>query len=632
MRALDGRCLLRLGGFRFRRIRVYAERQGDVERRADAQFALKADFAAHLLGKLLGNRQPQPRALVGSARAGFLLRERLKRVLLERRAHAASRVGAGEKERRRRAVKALLLAGDGHAAAGAVVLDRIAHNVLQHLMQVHRRANQILVIPRQRLAGHLHVFAPRLPLHRRHNFPDHLAQVERLLLQRHRAGFELVHVQHIVDQIQQEARCGHDFLAALFLLCFIARISAADFHHAADAVNRRADVVAHAAQEVRFGDVGALGVLRRLFQLQLIVAFALLLRRHVLRHHQHRFKPTAAVVVLRQRRHQVHLVRRVAELQRQVRVLLQSLRQGRQVAVADERLAEIRRNVLSRLHLHHFVHAPCAVHLHQPLHRVLDDAHRAALHINKEREAVDFADGADNPRLLAVPLQCAAGLLGAQPREAKPSCHVNQRAVEENGVAGIVDGKIREHGVHRVVLKRRALARPRRHAVSNVQPPRFVPQRMGDVVRLKFPYVAPDNFGAAGGNDGFAVRHRDRAFHLKREAAEERFQLHVARVLFLALSVCHHKARRVLARDGGEIHRAVPHLRPRHVRLHGVIHNLPHRRLFQNRLQHRRRVPVNRRLDDGIHVRVEDDDARQPLRIGVLVKLSVRYLPRFRDA
>ena len=79
---------------------------------------------------------------------------------------------------------------------------------------------------------------------------------------------------------------------------------------------------------------------------------------------------------------------------------------------------------------------------------MLDDAHRAALDVNKEREAVDFADGADNPRLLAVFLQCAAGLLRAQPREAKPDSHVNQRAVKENGVAGIVDGKIREHGVH----------------------------------------------------------------------------------------------------------------------------------------------------------------------------------------
>ena len=219
---------------------------------------------------------------------------------------------------------------------------------------------------------------------------------------------------------------------------------------------------------------------------------------------------------------------------------------------------------------------------HQLLLRVLDDAHRAALDVDKERETVDFADGADNPRLLAVFLQRAAGLLGAQPREAKPDCHVNQRAVENNSVAGIVDGMIREHGVNRVVLKRRALARPRRHTVNNVQPPRFVPLRMGDAAFLNFFYVAPDDFGAVGSNDGFAVRHGDRAVHCKREAAEECLQLHVALVLFLALGVCHHKTRRVLARDGGEIHRATAHLRPCHVRLYGVIHNLPHRRLLQH--------------------------------------------------
>ena len=49
-------------------------------------------------------------------------------------------------------------------------------------------------------------------------------------------------------------------------------------------------------------------------------------------------------------------------------------------------------------------------------------------------------------------------------------------------------------------------------------------------------------------------------------------------------------------------------------------------------MQRRRCVAVNRRLDDGIHVRIKDDDARQPLRIGVPVKLFVRYHPRFRDA
>ena len=49
-------------------------------------------------------------------------------------------------------------------------------------------------------------------------------------------------------------------------------------------------------------------------------------------------------------------------------------------------------------------------------------------------------------------------------------------------------------------------------------------------------------------------------------------------------------------------------------------------------MQRRRCVAVNRRLDDGIHVRIKDDDARQPLRIGVLVKLFVRYHPCFRDA
>ena len=49
-------------------------------------------------------------------------------------------------------------------------------------------------------------------------------------------------------------------------------------------------------------------------------------------------------------------------------------------------------------------------------------------------------------------------------------------------------------------------------------------------------------------------------------------------------------------------------------------------------MQRRRRVAVDCRLGDGVHVRIEDDDARQPLRISVLVKLFVCYQPRFCDA
>ena len=77
------------------------------------------------------------------------------------------------------------------------------------------------------------------------------------------ACFELAHVEHIVDELEQEVRSREDIGKAVLHTRGIGDIFFGDLRHAADTVDGRADIVAHAAQKVRFGGVGQRGLLRR---------------------------------------------------------------------------------------------------------------------------------------------------------------------------------------------------------------------------------------------------------------------------------------------------------------------------------------------------------------------------------
>ena len=93
------------------------------------------------------------------------------------------------------------------------------------------------------------------------------------VLERHRTRFELAHVEHFVDELKKHLGRFFDFNAAIVALGDVVAAALGDVEHAHDAVQGRADVVAHAQEEVGFGAVGALGVLLGRDQLSLVGLF-----------------------------------------------------------------------------------------------------------------------------------------------------------------------------------------------------------------------------------------------------------------------------------------------------------------------------------------------------------------------
>ena len=254
-----------------RSLPVHTERKHDAERRADTAPALKFDRAAHAVDQSLGDGHSQPCPAVGRTRVDQLLRKGFEDVLLVFLAHADARVGADELEPCRIVRAAELAAGERNGAVLPVVLDGIAVNVHQNALDVYGTAHQRGVRHLPRRAQNADAALLGGIFQRRADRVQQLKQVKGPLLQRHFAGFQLAHVQHLIHQLEQKLRGDADLLPALRLLLQVAAVVLADLHHALDAVDRRADVVAHALQELRLGRVGPLGPPRGLHQLFLIL-------------------------------------------------------------------------------------------------------------------------------------------------------------------------------------------------------------------------------------------------------------------------------------------------------------------------------------------------------------------------
>lgn len=97
------------------------------------------------------------------------------------------------------------------------------------------------------------------------------------------ACFELAHVEHIVDELKQEIRGRKNFGEAVLHPRGIGDIFFGNLRHAADAVERRADIVTHTAQKIGLCGVGHRGLLGGLAQALLVVDLLLLLRGDVAR-------------------------------------------------------------------------------------------------------------------------------------------------------------------------------------------------------------------------------------------------------------------------------------------------------------------------------------------------------------
>ena len=87
-------------------------------------------------------------------------------------------------------------------------------------------------------------------------------EVERLAGQPHAAGFDLRHVEHVVDDVEQVLPAFADVTAVLVVLLGAERPEHARLHDLGksdDGVERRAQLVAHIGQELGFGLVRVFG-------------------------------------------------------------------------------------------------------------------------------------------------------------------------------------------------------------------------------------------------------------------------------------------------------------------------------------------------------------------------------------
>ena len=217
--------------------------------------ALETDGAAHRLGETLGDGRAQPGAAVAARQAAVRLLERLEQALAQRHGDADPGVGDGE-------TQAQVLAfdqGGGHRQAYLAFvgeLDRIAREVQQDLAQVTRVAPQLGRNGVVDLPFIAHLLAARL---RHEDQADALHQLARRELddvQLDLARLDRGNVQHVFHQAQQGAGGGLDGGQAFALFGVQAR-GGQQFRHAGQAVQGRAELVAHVGQETALSLVGA---------------------------------------------------------------------------------------------------------------------------------------------------------------------------------------------------------------------------------------------------------------------------------------------------------------------------------------------------------------------------------------
>ena len=229
------------------------ERQRKAHRRPLPRRAHQRDLAAHRPHQTPAHRQPQPGARVVAAVVAHLYeglehfrlpcRVDTDTVILDLEAHAPGlRAGTD---------------ADGHRPLVAE-LDRIPHQVEQDLAQLAPIAQHLL---RQRRVDVCHQRQPARrcarALHREHII-DRIAQAEGERIQMHAAGLDAGEVEHVFEQLEQQRGRGAHLRQILRALGGRGR-ALEQLDQAEDARHRRAQLVAHRAQEGGLGVVGLLG-------------------------------------------------------------------------------------------------------------------------------------------------------------------------------------------------------------------------------------------------------------------------------------------------------------------------------------------------------------------------------------
>ena len=260
--------------------RHHRQFQLEPEGRAAAGFAGQADVAAHELQQLAGDGQPQPGAAVLAGRRTIGLREGLEQERLLRRGQADARVPHLNLEGKAVAQQRILGPYDQLNPALFGKLDRIAHQVYQHLLDPSGVPAQCTRQTRRQVRRERQAARLRLRGQQRQGLVDLLGEVEFRGLDPELAGLDLGEVQDVVDDRQEVCAAGADHPAHLHLLLRQGGVQQ-QICHAEDAIHRGTDLVAHVGEELRLHPRGFQGPVPRAGEI-LLQLFA---RGDVLREH-----------------------------------------------------------------------------------------------------------------------------------------------------------------------------------------------------------------------------------------------------------------------------------------------------------------------------------------------------------
>ena len=231
-----------------RRAQIQFKGQLNDKGRALAQRAVYRDRAAHQVHKLFSDGQPQSGALQLTAQGLILLHKGLIDMALELLAHADAGI------LHRKAVDSVVLVlGDlvqrvVDRAAYPVVLDRVAGDIRYDALHMQRAAdNMAMPVVEMHMAGQLHPY--HLGVQRVPAAGQQLIQVKGLMGDPHTAALHTADVQHIIDERFQLMPGGGQLFHRVADLFRVLRVVVGDLGHAQNAVERRADVVAHPGEE-----------------------------------------------------------------------------------------------------------------------------------------------------------------------------------------------------------------------------------------------------------------------------------------------------------------------------------------------------------------------------------------------
>ena len=160
-----------------------------------------------------------------------------------------------------------------NSAAPSVILHRIIQQIHQNLLNMCRAANQTWM--RQHLIIHIKINPLFHGLHF-YNSTDAIQQrshLKWLMLQSHLTGFQLAHIQHTFDHLQQISRRRQYLVPAFLLLHLIIRKSPGDSDIAIDSIDWCPHVMTHPTQKIGFRHIRPLCLICHLNQLFLIVLF-----------------------------------------------------------------------------------------------------------------------------------------------------------------------------------------------------------------------------------------------------------------------------------------------------------------------------------------------------------------------